>query len=259
MVEGTSSESFAKAIKPNTRMIYFETPGNPLLDILDIHSLAQLAQTHQLISVIDNTFASPVNCNPIALGVDVVVHSGTKYLGGHSDLIFGAVVTSSTLWQKLYTTAVNWGGNLDAYTCYQIERSLKTLFIRVQQQNNNAQKIAEALNQQDAVKAVYYPGLKTHPQHQIAARQMQGFGGMLSFELHENNSSASEFCAKLGLIKTAVSLGGVETTVTIPTLTSHAKMSPEDRQQIGIGDNLLRLSVGIEDAQDLIDDLMKAL
>jgi len=129
----------------------------------------------------------------------------------------------------------------------------------VQQQNKNAQKIAEALTQHDAIKAVYYPGLETHPHHQLAARQMHGFGGMLSFELQDNNHSISEFCSRLGLIKTAVSLGGVETTVTIPSLTSHAKMSPEDRKQIGISDSLLRLSVGIEDAQDLIDDLIKAL
>ena len=259
LVAGTATEDYAAAINQNTKMIYFETPGNPLLDILDVRGLARLAQDHELYSVVDNTFASPVNCNPIALGVDVVVHSGTKYLGGHSDLIFGAVLTSQKLYQKLHTVAVNWGGNLDAYTCYMIERSLKTLYIRVKQQNENAMLIAQDMQANPAIHAVYYPGLPTHPGHELATQQMQGYGGMLSFEIDQSKYSAAEYCHKLQLIKTAVSLGGVETTVTIPALTSHSKMTAEDRKQVGISDNLIRLSVGIEQAQDLIYDLLQPL
>ncbi len=259
MVDGNTVDQFKAALRPETKMIYFETPGNPLLDILNIEGLARLAKDHGAYSVIDNTFASPVNCNPISLGVDVVVHSGTKYLGGHSDLIFGAVLTNKSLWQQLYTIAVSWGGNLDGYTCYQIERSLKTLFIRVKQQNDNALAIAQALQAHPSITQVYYPGLADHPGHALASKQMAGFGGMLSFEIESNTSDAQSYCQQLNLIKTAVSLGGVETTITIPALTSHAKMSPEDRKQVGIGENLMRLSVGIEDAQDLIDDLLQPL
>ena len=258
LVKGTDIDNFKQAIQSNSKVLYFETPSNPLLSVLDVSGLAQLARDHQMISIIDNTFASPINQNPIALGVDVVMHSGTKYLGGHSDLCFGALITSSRLQQILKTTAVNWGGSLDAVTCYQIERSLKTLSLRVQRQNENALRIAHALRGHPAIKTVYYPGLDSHPGHNLAKSQMTGYGGMLSFELNAIGT-APEFCKRLRLIKPALSLGGVETIISIPCLTSHIKMSKEERAAAGVSDDLLRLSVGIEDPTDLLEDLLGAV
>ena len=209
-------------------------------------------------SIIDNTFASPINQNPLDRGVDVVMHSGTKYLGGHSDLCFGALITSKHLRETMQSTAVNWGGSLNAMTCYQIERSLKTLSLRVQRQNENALQIAQALHDHAAIKKVYYPGLISHPGHDIAKSQMSGYGGMLSFELNAIGT-APEFCKRLKLIKPALSLGGVETIISIPCLTSHIKMTKEERAAAGVSDDLLRLSVGIEDATDLLEDLLGTL
>ncbi len=250
MVKGNSIEDFQKAIQSNTRLLYFETPSNPLLAIIDVAGMAELARSSRIISMIDNTFASPINQNPIKLGVDVVMHSGTKYLGGHSDLCFGALLTNNKLAAKMRETAVNWGGSLDANACYLIERSLKTLQIRVRQQNENALFLARKLQAHSGVKKVYYPGLETHPAHELAKKQMSGFGGMLSFELKEG-VRAVDFCKRLKLIKPALSLGGVETIIRIPCLTSHIKMTKEERMAAGVSDDLLRLSVGIEDSEDL--------
>jgi len=258
LVKGTKSDGFEQAIQSNSKVLYFETPSNPLLSVLDISGLAKLARDHQMTSIIDNTFASPINQNPLDRGVDVVMHSGTKYLGGHSDLCFGALITSKHLRETMQSTAVNWGGSLNAMTCYQIERSLKTLSLRVQRQNENALQIAQALHDHAAIKKVYYPGLISHPGHDIAKSQMSGYGGMLSFELNAIGT-APEFCKRLKLIKPALSLGGVETIISIPCLTSHIKMTKEERAAAGVSDDLLRLSVGIEDATDLLEDLLGTL
>ena len=245
-------------VRDNTRMIYVETPANPLLEIVDLRKLAAAAKERNLMTVVDNTFASPINQNPIDLGIDVVLHSGTKYLGGHSDLSFGAVVSGQEHIDKVTAKAKHYGGNLNAWTCYLIERSIKTLAIRAQRQNENAQKVAEFLEQHDMVDQVYYPGLPNHPGHAIASEQMHGFGGMLAFDLNDRLAT-KPFLQSLKLIAPAMSLGGVESTVTMPIHTSHKPMPEVERKKIGIGDRLVRMSVGIESADDLIEDLMQAL
>ncbi len=255
----SNTESIEAAIKPETRIIYIETPTNPLLSIVDIHEVAEIASSTNCITVIDNTFATPINQNPIKLGIDIVIHSGTKYLGGHSDLSCGAAVTTSDLACKIRKTATNFGGNINALTCYMLERSLKTLSVRVRQQTANAFQIAKFLNHHSNVRNVYYPGLSNHQGHSIACAQMNGFGAMLSFELNNSNISADNFMKKQNLIKPAVSLGGIETTICDPARTSHANISAEVRARQGITDNLLRLSVGIENVEDLINDISQAL
>ncbi len=254
-----SAESFSAAITPKTKVIYIETPSNPLLEILNIQAISQLARTHRIITVIDNTFASPINQNPISLGFDIVIHSGTKYLGGHSDLCFGAVVTSTALKEQIYELAINYGGSLNAFDCYLIERSLKTLAIRMERHNENALILANFLQQLPEVQEVYYPGLILHPGHEIAKAQMRGFGGMLSFELATHSLTQTDvFLDSLRFIQPAMSLGGVESLICSPATTSHVKLSPQERQEAGISDGLLRLSVGIENAQDLIKDVKTA-
>jgi cystathionine beta-lyase/cystathionine gamma-synthase len=256
-VNGGDIRSFEKAIRSETRLIYIETPSNPTLKITNIKAVAELARKYGIITMIDNTFASPVNQNPADLGIDIVAHSGTKYIGGHSDICAGAVLTSKQFTKQILGAAIHFGGSLDAHTCWLIERSLKTMVIRVRAQNNNAQLIAEFLAGDKRVKKVYYPGLSTHPDHDIAREQMPaGFGGMLSFEV---SGDADRLLNKMQLIKRAVSLGGVESTITSPAKTSHAKLTASERAAIGVTDSLLRLSVGIEDAHDLIDDIKQAL
>jgi cystathionine beta-lyase/cystathionine gamma-synthase len=256
-VDAQNPESFKLAIKPNTKVIYIETPSNPLLKVTDISAVVSIAKSRGIITMIDNTFASPVNQNPFELGIDIVLHSGTKYLGGHSDLSCGAMLASKIHTKQVWESAIHFGGQLEPSVCYLLERSLKTLVLRVRQQNHNAIEIAHFLATHPKVKEVNYPGLINHPSHEIAKRQMKGgFGGMLSFV---PSNDANLFVKKLSLIKTAISLGGVESTISSPMLTSHAKMSAEERAKAGISDNLLRLSVGIEDPADLIADLNNAL
>lgn len=258
-VPGNDPAEFESKIQASTKVIYTETPSNPLLSIIDLKMVAQIAKKHGLITMIDNTFASPINQNPIGLGVDVVIHSGTKYLGGHSDLCFGAVICQESFKQKMLQTALNLGGSLNAMDCYLIDRSLKTLAVRVEKQNANAMRLAEYLQGHPQVKQVYYPGLTSHPGHEIAKSQMKGgFGGMLSFEL-KDGARAGKFLDALELIAPAVSLGGVETIICQPSQTSHAKMPKAERLKIGVTDELIRLSVGIEDVNDLARDLEKAL
>ncbi|MCC9169066.1 aminotransferase class I/II-fold pyridoxal phosphate-dependent enzyme [Pontibacter sp. XAAS-A31] len=246
-------------IRKNTKVFYTETPSNPLLSIVDLEAISAVARKNDILSVVDNTFATPIFQNPISLGFDVVVHSGTKYLGGHHDLCFGAIVTSQKLKDVIYQSALNFGGSLNGLDCYLIERSLKTLSLRVEKQSSNAMKLAKALQKNPAIAAVYYPGLESHPNHAVAARQMKGgFGGMLSFEL-KDASKTGKFLNRLQLIIPALSLGGVETTVCQPSTSSHASLSEEERLKQGITDALLRLSVGIEDADDLIQDIEAAI
>ena len=257
MVDGADPNNFERAIRKETRIIYIETPSNPTLKITDIKAVASIGKKHGLITIIDNTFASPVNQNPIDLGIDIVAHSGTKYIGGHSDICCGAVLSSKTLIGKIRNSALHFGGSLDAQTCWLVERSLKTIVLRVRQQNENAMKLAGFLSGEGRIAKVYYPGLPDHPGHAIAKAQMPGgFGGMLSFEV---KGDAHRFMDKLQLIKRAISLGGVETTITSPAKTSHVKISAAEREAIGVTDKLVRLSVGIEEVSDLIDDITQAL
>jgi cystathionine beta-lyase/cystathionine gamma-synthase len=257
MIDADDLTAFEKGIRKNTKVIYIETPSNPLLKITDISAIAKMAKKHNVVTIIDNTFASPVNQNPIDLGIDIVTHSGTKYIGGHSDLCCGAAIASKKLIEKVRASALHFGGSLDAQTCYLVERSLKTIVLRVKQQNKNAMALASFLEAETKVGRVNYPGLKDHPGHRIAKKQMPGgFGGMLSFEVKNNPDT---FLRKLKLIRRAVSLGGVESTITSPVKTSHAKLTAEERKQVGISDKLLRLSVGIEDVEDLINDIKQAL
>lgn len=249
----------ADHIRPNTRLIYAETPSNPLLRITDLRKIASFARPHGIWTAVDNTFASPVNQRPVELGFDLVIHSGTKYLNGHSDVLCGAVLGGGPLVDLIRKAAVDHGGVLDSRACWLLERGLKTLALRVQRQNANAQCVAEFLRGHSRVSAVYYPGLAEHPGHAIARDQMDGYGGMLSFEIGGTVAEADVFLTKLNLITPAVSLGGVESLICFPARTSHSLVTPDDREQMGIRDNLLRLSVGVEDAEDIIEDLDQAL
>ena len=257
-IDESQPDTFEKAIRPTTRVVYIETPSNPLLTITDIQAFARIAKRHGIISLIDNTFASPVNQNPIDLGIDVVIHSATKYMGGHSDILAGAVACSKAHMEQIFQLAKNLGGSLSDYTVWLLERSIKTMGIRVKAQNENAQKLAEFLDIHSDIASVYYPGLPTHPDHELAKAQMHGFGGMMSFELNET-LDASLFQKSLKLIKSSMSLAGVESTVLSPTQTSHALLSAEERAKQGIKDGLIRFSVGIEETEDLVQDIEQAL
>jgi len=257
MVNIFDLQKFEDAILPNTKVIYIETPSNPLLKITDIKGVARIAKKHKIITIIDNTFASPVNQNPIDLGIDIVTHSGTKYIGGHSDLCCGVAVASKKIIEKIRASSMHFGGSLDAQSAYLVERSLKTIVLRVQQQNKNAMALANYLEAEPKVGTVYYPGLKSNPGYAIAKRQMPGgFGGMLSFEI---KGDPEKFLKKLRIIRKAISLGGVESTIAQPVKTSHAKLTAAERKTVGISDKLLRFSVGIEDVNDLINDIKQAL
>jgi cystathionine beta-lyase len=245
-------------IKDQTQLIYLETPSNPLLEIVDLKAISKIAKRYKVLTMVDNTFATPINQQPIDLGIDIVVHSATKYMGGHSDITAGAVATTRSLMHPILMKARNFGGSLSDQTTWLLERSMKTLNLRVQQQNKNAQAIAEYLVKQSWVKTVNYPGLKEHPQHDLAKQQMQGFGGMLSFQL-KKNYPALKFLNHLELIKDVLSLGGVETTILSPAETSHSLLSQAERESQGITNQLLRLSCGIEDTEDLIVDFESAI
>ena len=247
------------AIRHNTRIVYIESPSNPLLVVTDIAAVARLAKTKDILTAIDNTFASPINQNPLDFGIDIVIHSGTKYIGGHSDICCGAVLASNKLIRNIIGFAANSGGSLNAMTCYLIERSLKTLALRVEKQNKNALEIARHLQANGLIRKVNYPGLADHPGFDIACKQMRAFGGMLSFELDDQKIDPHNFLSKLNLIRPALSLGGVETIICAPVATSHAKLTAEQRAALGVTESLMRLSVGIEDANDLIADIEQAL
>jgi cystathionine beta-lyase len=256
--KNSKPENFEAEIKKNTKVIYIETPSNPLLTITDIKAVAEIAKKHGLVSMIDNTFASPVNQNPIDFGIDVVIHSATKYMGGHSDILAGTVISSEKHINTIFQLAKNFGGSLSDYTVWLLERSIKTMGIRVKAQNKNAKKIARFLERHPDIERVYYPGLKSHPDHELAKSQMNGYGGMLSFEL-KAGLDAALFQKKLNLIKSSMSLAGIESTILSPTLTSHALLTPEERENQGIKDELMRFSLGIEEKEDLIADLEQAL
>lgn len=257
VAESQSLSDLEASIRENTRLIYIETPSNPLLSITDIRAVAELAKQRGILSVIDNTFASPVNQQPASLGMDLVIHSATKYMGGHSDILAGAVAGKQELIKEVHETALNFGGSLNAITLYLLERSLKTIHLRVERINDNAMEVARFLETHAAVRQVNYPGLPGHPGHEIASRQMSGFGGMLSFEVAGQDGIA--FQRRLRLIKPSMSLGGLESICSSPAHTSHRHLGPQGRKAEGIGEELIRLSVGIEDVEDLKADLDQAL
>ncbi len=256
--DGLNPKDFEAKIKENTKVLFVETPSNPLLTITDLDAIAKIAKRHGLVSMIDNTFASPVNQNPIDFGIEVIIHSATKYMGGHSDICAGAVASTEENMERIFQLAKNLGGSLSDYTVWLLERSIKTMGIRVKAQNANAQHMAEYLEAHSEIGRVYYPGLPNHPGHTLAKAQMRGFGGMMSFELNANYD-ASDFQKALKLIKSSMSLAGVESTVLSPTQTSHALIGPEERENQGIADGLIRFSVGIEEPEDLIADIEQAL
>jgi len=250
--------AFEEEIKKNTKGIFIETPSNPLLKILNLKEIGLLARSNNLWTMIDNTFASPVNQNPILFGIDVIIHSATKYLGGHSDICAGVVVSRKKMIDKIFQSAKNLGGNLSDYTVWLLERSMKTLYLRVNAQNNNALKLAEFLSSQDWINKVYYPGLNYHPDYEIAKIQMRGFGGMLTFDLIKD-LQVKFFLNSLKVIKPSMSLAGVESTILSPKLTSHALLSDKEREEQGINDQMIRFSTGIESFEDLKNDLLQAI
>lgn len=255
----TDADAVCNAVRDDTRVIVIESPTNPLLSVIDIKKVAEFAGKRNIVTIIDNTFATPLYQNPLPLGIDVVVHSGTKYLGGHSDICCGVAVTTKEKAERIRAVARNLGGSLNAATCALLERSMMTLSIRVGRQTENAGRIAKHLEQHAKVRRVYYPGLASSPYHALARSQMDGFGAMLSFELDQSKVDTNRFIRSLRIIKPAVSLGGIESTICAPAVTSHAKISPEERRRIGISDSLLRLSVGIEQVDDLLQDIEEAL
>ena len=258
-VDATSPESFAEAARSETRLFYIETPSNPTMQLTDLAAVCQIARERGIRTVVDNTFATPVNQRPLTLGADVVVHSGTKYLGGHSDVLGGCVVTDAATAERLWHKRTLLGGTLDPFAAWLLLRGTKTLALRVERQNQNALAIARTLEADSAVARVHYPGLECHPQHELAKRQMTGFGGMLSVELTGGRSVGASFVESIRLALLAVSLGGVETLVEHPASMSHALLSDQELRQAGIPPGLIRMSIGIEDANDLIADFRQAL
>jgi cystathionine beta-lyase len=249
---------FKSGIKKNTKVIYIETPSNPLLKIIDIEKIAQFAKSRDIITIIDNTFATPIIQKPILFGVDVVLHSATKYFGGHSDISAGAVAASQTHIDKIWNLAKNLGGNLSDYSVWLLERSIKTLSLRVKAQQKNAKKLAKYLSESRYVKKVYYPGLKNHPNHNLAKKQMKGYGAMISFEFIDK-IDPSLFLTSLNLIKPSMSLAGVESTMLSPAETSHYLLTENERLSQGITNELIRFSVGIENKKDIIMDIEHAI
>jgi cystathionine beta-lyase len=260
LITSMTPESLTQSITNDSVLVYLETPTNPLLEIIDIALITQWAKDNGILTMIDNTFASPVNQRPLELGCDIIMHSATKYMGGHSDLMAGALIGTAEYIEKCRKISAIYGMSLNAVDLSLLERSIKTIGVRVKQQNANALEIAEWLSKHPGIAKVYYPGLQSHPGHDIAKRQMSGFGGMMSFELAGKDIGyRDEFLQKLQMISVATSLGGVESTMTIPSQTSHNLLTYEEREILEITDMLIRFSVGIEDAQDIIHDLERAL
>jgi cystathionine beta-lyase/cystathionine gamma-synthase len=243
---------------PGAKLVYFETPINPTTDCISISKVVNAAKKAGALTIMDNTFASPINQTPIDFGVDIVVHSATKYIGGHSDIMAGAAVSTKSLIRTIRETMKAFGGCINPIDAYMLDRSLKTLKVRVEQQNRSAQRLAEFFMRQSKVKSVFYPGIPSLKNYKIAKRQMTGFGGMLCIEL-ANLESAKRFCDSLEIGLNATSLGGVETLVSIPVLTSHIKMTPEELNAARVAEGMVRISVGIEDAEDLMQDFKNAL
>ena len=258
-VDTNDYDQHAKAIRPNTKMLYLESPTNPSLRVVDIKKMAALAREHGLVSMVDSTFATPINQRPAEYGVDLVMHSGTKYLSGHADLTCGVVCGRQELMDQLWESRTTLGNVMDPHAAWLLVRGVKTLAVRVAKQNENAQRVAEFLEQHAKVRRVYYPFLKSNPEYAIAREQMSGAGGMVTFEVEGTGDDARRVSEAMRLFTLATSLGGVESLVSIPVLTSHAMISAEQRAKMGVTEQMVRLSVGIENSDDLIADLEHAL
>ncbi len=261
-VDMTNVDNIKANLKENTKMIFVETPTNPLLKVADLSKIARLSKANKILTVCDNTFASPFNQQPLDHGFDIVIHSATKYLGGHSDLIAGAMVIGKKdkkLINRMSNIHNSLGPITSAFDSYLLLRSLKTLVVRMERHNKSAMEIAKFLEKRKDIKNVIYPGLKTHPQHKLAARQMNGFGGIVSFEIKGKLSKAKTFLKKTKIFTLAESLGGVESLIEHPGLMTHASLSKERREKLGISDTLIRLSIGLENIEDLKEDITQAL
>jgi cystathionine beta-lyase/cystathionine gamma-synthase len=258
-VDTTEYEQHARAIRPNTKLLYLESPTNPTLRVVDFKKVAALAKQHKLLSMIDSTFGTPINQHPAEFGIDLIMHSGTKYLGGHTDLICGVVAGRQELIGKIWETRTTLGNCMDPHAAWMLVRGMKTLAVRVARQNENAQRVAEFLSGHAKVRRVHYPFLKSHPQYAVAREQMSGGGGMVSFEVEGSGEDARRLSEAMRLFTLAPSLGGVESLASIPVLTSHLTVPPDERRRTGITEQMIRLSVGIENADDLIADLERAL
>lgn len=258
-VDQRDSSAFEKAVRPNTKLILVETPSNPLMTLTDLRAIVAIAKAHRITTLMDNTFATPLNQRPIELGIDLVFHSATKYFGGHSDLIAGVVMGGKEWITRIWNTHVILGAALGPFDAWLMLRGLRTLSLRIRQHNENALELAQALERHLAVKAVHYPGLKSHPQHELAKRQMSGFGGMLGFEVKGGYEAADRFLGRLRLGSRAASLGGVETLAVHPASNFLHYMTLEEAAKIGIAPGLLRISVGLEGTGDLIADFEQAL
>jgi len=260
-VDLTDANRFEDAIKPNTRMVWIETPSNPLLKVIDLESIAKIAREHNIVSVSDNTFATPWIQRPIEFGFDLVIHSATKYLNGHSDMVGGVTVVghNKELGDQTAFLQNAVGAIAGPFDSFLVLRSLKTLSLRMERHCANALEVARWLEEQSQVKSVSYPGLKSHPQHDLARMQMRGFGGMVTMILKTDLAGTKRFLENTHLFSLAESLGGVESLINHPALMTHASVPKEQREALGITDSLVRLSVGVEDVRDLIDDLQTAL
>jgi cystathionine gamma-synthase len=258
-VDTTDYEQHARALRKNTRLLYLESPTNPALRVVDFKKAAALAREHELISMIDSTFGTPINQRPAEYGIDLVMHSGTKYLSGHADLTCGVVAGRRELIEQINDTRTTLGNCMDPHASWMLIRGLKTLAVRVARQNENALRVAEFLAQHGKVQRVHYPFLQSHPQYAIAREQMSGGGGMVTFEVEGTGDDARRVSEAMRLFTLATSLGGVESLVSIPVLTSHAMISADQREKMGVTEQMIRLSVGIESAEDLIADLERAL
>ena len=258
-IDVTNYDLLVKHIKPNTRLIWLESPTNPLMKLADIKAISDMAKKHKLLVVVDNTFLTPYLQNPLDLGADIVVHSGTKYFGGHSDVLNGAIMlNNTTLFEKLYHIQNSTGGVLSPFDSYLVLRGLKTLHIRMEAHERNAKLLAVYLEKHPKVKKVYYPGLTSHPQYDLAKKQASGFGGMISFEIKGGRAECKKFLGSLELFILAESLGGVESLIEHPVTMTHASLSKEEQEHAGITESLIRVSVGIEHIDDLIGDMEQA-
>lgn len=258
-VDARNIENIEKALQPNTKAIIFETPGNPLFTVIDIAKVVEVARKHDLKVIVDNTFLTPYWQNPLELGADIVFHSATKYLGGHSDVLAGLVVVSDdTLAEQIALVQKAVGAVLGPQDSYLLLRGMKTLGIRMEEHEKNTLAIANWLEKHPRVQKVYYPGLVSHPDHELAKKQARGFGGVLSFEVNEG-TDVDAILARFNIFQLAVSLGAVESLVSVPSRMTHATIPPEEQAKLGITPRLIRLSIGIEDVNDLIEDLAQAL
>ncbi len=258
-IDTVDYEQHARAIRPNTKLLYLESPTNPTLRVVDFKKVAAIAQQHKVLSMIDATFGTPINQHPAQFGIDLIMHSGTKYLAGHTDLICGVVAGSHELIERIWETRTTLGNCMDPHASWMLVRGLKTLAVRVARQNANAQRVAEFLGEHAKVRSVHYPFLRNHPQYAVAREQMSGGGGMVSFEVEGSGEDARRVTEALRLFSLAPSLGGVESLVSIPVLTTHAMIPAAERAKMGVTEQMIRLSVGIENAEDLIADLEHAL